>query len=93
LQKLAQNFDNVEAYGEFVEAEFQETPIRGYSSSWRFQNGDTNHAERNILYRQRKRHKRQDAAWPSSSADSSDSDPPVDVDIDASLEGLSVLEM
>jgi hypothetical protein len=41
-------------------------------------------AERNRLYRERKRRKSEDAARPSSSADISDSDPPVDVDIDES---------
>jgi hypothetical protein len=50
-------------------------------------------AERNRLYRERKRRKREDAARPSSSADISDSDPPVDVDIDASSEELSVREL
>jgi hypothetical protein len=50
-------------------------------------------AEQNRLYRKRKKHKREDAARPSTSADISDSDRPVDIDIDASSEELSVCEL
>jgi hypothetical protein len=50
-------------------------------------------AERNSLYRERKKRKREDAARPSTSADISDSDPPVDVDVDAPSEELSMREL
>jgi hypothetical protein len=49
--------------------------------------------ERNRLYRERKKRKREYTARPSTSADIPDSNPPMDVDIDASSEKLSVREL
>jgi hypothetical protein len=71
LQKLVQKFYYVETYGEFVQAEFQETTVR----RWRFEKVPLTDAERNRIYLERKKHKREDAAQPSTSADISNSDP------------------
>jgi hypothetical protein len=88
LQKIVQKFDNVEAYGKFVQAEFQETTIRRQSSSWRFQKAPLTGAKRNRLHRERRKRKGEDGVRPSSSADISDTDPPVDVDIELSVREL-----